>query len=178
MKNKLWLVLGICSLLFIAQAESAFAWGWARTLPPKHDVVMLRGARYHYYNGNFYRPGPFGFFMVMPPIGAIVTVLPASHRTIIFGGISYYSYENVYYTDCPDGYVVVPAPANIVVAPAPTETGTATPPGQSITINVPNSNGSFTPVKLVKYQGGYIGPQGEYYPSNPTVDQLRVLYGK
>jgi hypothetical protein len=55
---------------------------------------------------------------------------------------------------------------------------TTTHPGQTITVNVPNSNGSFTPVKLVKYQGGYIGPQGEYYPGNPTVDQLRVLYGK
>ena len=180
MKNKFWLVLGIFSLIFVMHSESAFAWGWARTLPQKHSVVVLRGSRYHYYGGHFYRPGPIGFFMVMPPIGAIVTILPAGHRTVIVGGISYYYYDSVYYTDSPDGYVVVPAPANVTVAPAPVETATttATPPGQSIIINVPSSNGSFTPVKLVKYQGGYIGPQGEYYPGNPTVDQLRVLYGK
>jgi len=178
MKNKFWLVLGIFFLIFVMHSENAFAWGWARKLPPKHNVIVLRGAKYHYFNGRFYRPGPIGFFMVMPPIGAIVTVLPAGHRTILFGGISYYSYENVYYTDCPTGYVVVPAPANVTVVPAPVETMAESPPGQSITINVPNSNGSFTPVKLVKYQDGYIGPQGEYYPGNPTVDQLRVLYGK
>lgn len=178
MKNKFLLVLGICSVLFIAQAESAYSWGWARTLPPRHSVVVLRGARYHYYHGRFYRPGPIGFFMVMPPIGAIVTELPIGYHTVLVAGISYYDYENVYYTDCPTGYVVVPAPAVVVAAPAPAETTVSTPPGQSITVNVPNSNGSFTPVKLVKYQGGYIGPQGEYYPGNPTVDQLRVLYGK
>jgi hypothetical protein len=180
MKNKLWLVLGICSVLFIMNAESALAWGWARSLPRHHDVVVLRGARYHYYNGRFYRPGPIGFFMVMPPIGAVVTVLPTGHRTVIYGGISYYSYDNVYYTDSSDGYVVVPPPANITVVQtqAPIEPEEGTPPGQTITVNVPNSNGSFTPVKLVKYQNGYLGPQGEYYPGNPTVDQLRALYGK
>lgn len=74
--------------------------------------------------------------------------------------------------------MVVPVPAAAPVAPAPAEIMTETPPGQLITVNVPNSNGSFTPVKLVKYKDGYVGPQGEYYPGNPTVDQLRVLYGK
>jgi hypothetical protein len=47
-----------------------------------------------------------------------------------------------------------------------------------VTVNVPNTNGSFTPVTLIKQKDGYIGPQGEYYPGNPTVDQLKVLYGK
>ncbi len=181
MKSKLWLVLGICSLLFIVDAENAFAWGWARTLPAHHTVVTLRGARYHYYHGRFYRPGPFGFFMVMPPIGAIVTVLPDGYSTVIVGGISYYSYDSVYYTECPTGYVVVPAPSNVTVtqsSPATVTTATTTPPGKSITLNVPNSSGYFTPVKLVKYKNGYLGPQGEYYPGNPTVDQLSVLYGK
>ena len=178
MKNRFWLVLSIFFLIFVMHSENAFAWGWARNLPPKHNVVVLRGAKYHYYGGRFYRPGPIGFFMVMPPIGAIVTVLPVGHRMVLVGGITYYYSENVYYTDCTDGYVVVPQPAKVTVVSAPAETTAVSPPGQSITINVPNSNSSFTPVKLVKYQGGYIGPQGEYYPGNPTVDQLRVLYGK
>jgi Family of unknown function (DUF6515) len=183
MKNKFWLVMGICSILFLMGSESAFAWGWARNLPSHHSVVMLRGARYHYYHGRFYRPGPIGFFMVTPPIGVVVSILPDGYRTIVYGGIPYYYEDNVYYTDSSNGYVVVPAPANVAAAqpatePATTTATTTTPPGKTITINVPNSSGSFTPIKLVKYKNGYLGPQGEYYPGNPTVDQLSVLYGK
>ena len=44
-------------------------------------------------------------------------------------------------------------------------------------MNVPNSKGGFTPVRLAKHNNGYIGPQGEFYNGYPTVDQLEVLYG-
>ena len=46
-----------------------------------------------------------------------------------------------------------------------------------VVVNIPTSNGGFTPVKLIKQGSGYIGPQGEYYKGNPTVQQLEVLYG-
>ena len=171
-----------CLVFMFVSYSGAFAWGWARTLPPHHNVIVLRGARYHYWGGRFYRPGPVGFFMVTPPIGVVVTVLPPVYRTVIIGGISYYYADDAYYTDTVGGYVVVPPPvqnaAVVTTAPAAPAAQSETPPGQSITVNVPNSSGGFTPVKLVKYKDGYIGPQGEYYPGNPTVDQLRVLYGK
>ena len=65
-----------------------------------------------------------------------------------------------------------PAPATqdqVVVQPAP----------QSLVINVPNKNGSFTPVALrANSDGTYVGPRGEVYTSKPTVDQLREMYGK
>ena len=48
---------------------------------------------------------------------------------------------------------------------------------ETVVINIPNVNGSYTPVRLVKTDSGYIGPQGELYLNRPTVDQLRVLYG-
>lgn len=48
--------------------------------------------------------------------------------------------------------------------------------GDTTTIYVPNSAGRFTAVKLVRRAAGYTGPQGEFYPHNPTVDQLRALY--
>ncbi len=48
----------------------------------------------------------------------------------------------------------------------------------ALAVNVPNSNGSYTVVNLIQRGNGYIGPQGEYYESYPTVDQLKVLYGK
>lgn len=49
---------------------------------------------------------------------------------------------------------------------------------ETVVINIPNSNGSYTQVTLRKSGSGYIGPQGEYYPEHPTVEQLKALYGK
>jgi hypothetical protein len=109
-----------------------------------------------------------------------VTTIPLGHRTVIVGGATYYYYDNVYYQGYPSGYVVVPAPVAVapaVVAPA-VVTPAVLPSAETLTINVPNYNGSYTPVTLVRRGNGYVGPQGEYYPGNPTVEQLKVLYGK
>jgi len=45
------------------------------------------------------------------------------------------------------------------------------------TVWITNTNGSQTSVRLRKDGPGYIGPRGERYPSLPTQDQLRPLYG-
>jgi hypothetical protein len=47
----------------------------------------------------------------------------------------------------------------------------------TVTVNVTNSNGSITPVKLTKQGVGYIGPRGEYYDTLPTIEQLKPVYG-
>jgi hypothetical protein len=47
----------------------------------------------------------------------------------------------------------------------------------SVTVHVTNSNGSIIAVKLQKSGPGYIGPRGEYYPTLPTEEQLRPVYG-
>lgn len=47
----------------------------------------------------------------------------------------------------------------------------------TIVVNVPNNNGSYTPVTLHRSGGGYVGPRGEYYITMPTVDQLKAVYG-
>lgn len=44
-------------------------------------------------------------------------------------------------------------------------------------INVPNANGSFTPVTLNLVQNGWQGPRGEIYPTLPDVSQLQEAYG-
>lgn len=45
------------------------------------------------------------------------------------------------------------------------------------TVWITNSNGSQIPVRLVKDGPAFIGPRGERYPSRPTEDQLRQVYG-
>jgi outer membrane lipoprotein SlyB len=47
----------------------------------------------------------------------------------------------------------------------------------TVTVNVTNSNGSVSQVKLKKQGVGYIGPKGEYYAQLPTEEQLKPVYG-
>ena len=46
-----------------------------------------------------------------------------------------------------------------------------------VTVWITNTNGSQTSVRLLRDGPGYIGPKGERYPSMPTEDQLRQVYG-
>ncbi len=46
-----------------------------------------------------------------------------------------------------------------------------------VTVWITNSNGSQTSVRLTKSSPGFLGPRGEWYPSLPTNEQLRVVYG-
>jgi len=185
--RKFWLVLCL-SLVFSAQSIDAFArpaMGGGPEGPPRRgpEYVTVGHERYRYHEGRFFMPVFFGLFEVLvdvPPVGAIVTVLPVGHRTIMVGGVTCYYYDNVYYATCPSGYVVISNP--MLGSRAVVVSSNITQPqkisGEAATVNVPNSNGSYTPVMLVKQGDGYIGPQGEYYPGHPTVEQLKVLYGK
>ena len=43
----------------------------------------------------------------------------------------------------------------------------------TVTVNITNSNGSVSQVRLTKQGVGYVGPRGEYYDKLPTGEQLR-----
>ncbi|MBU0503245.1 MAG: DUF6515 family protein [Candidatus Omnitrophota bacterium] len=179
-RNKVWsgIILGLTLALL---STDAFARGESRRIPSRSEVVVVKGSRYHYRDGKFYWPGFFGldFFVVAPPIGAIVRALPFGYNVIVAGGSRYYHYNNIYYADCPSGYLVVPVSAvyqNVVTVPPVTQYQGIL--SETITINVPNTNGSYTSVALVRRNNGYVGPQGEYYPEHPSIEQLKVLYGK
>jgi uncharacterized protein YcfJ len=48
----------------------------------------------------------------------------------------------------------------------------------TVTVNIANSNGSFTPVKLTKQgENRYVGPKGEVYDHLPTEAELKPVYG-
>ena len=46
-----------------------------------------------------------------------------------------------------------------------------------VAVNITNSNGSISQVRLRKHGVGYVGTRGEYYNRLPTEDQLRPIYG-
>lgn len=177
LKNKLLVVLVLLLAFTVSYSANAFAWG-------------DRNGHGHYYyrGGRWYDSGWFwGSFATGLAIGTIVATLPPYHETVYVSGAPYYYYDSVYYRPCPAGYVIVPAPATTTVVAAPAATTVVAVPaatqpkvtaGEAIVISIPNASGGYTPVTLTKHKTGYIGPQGEYYDGHPTVEQLRVLYGK
>jgi len=48
---------------------------------------------------------------------------------------------------------------------------------EPVVIEIHNSNGSITPVKLKKDGSVYVGPKGERYEELPTEEQLKPIYG-
>ncbi len=46
-----------------------------------------------------------------------------------------------------------------------------------VTVNITNSNGSVSQVRLRKHGIGYVGTRGEFYDHLPSEDELRPIYG-
>lgn len=46
-----------------------------------------------------------------------------------------------------------------------------------VMVNITNSNGSVSQVRLMKQGTGYVGPKGEFYNHLPTETELRPVYG-
>ena len=148
------------------------------------SAALFAHGGYHWHNHGWHRwygPRWFGVYVGVPSleIGAVVDALPYGYSTVIIGGVPYYYYEPYYYRPAPEGYVVVPAPSNSPAVTAAPVTGTANEVPDVFTINIPNSKGGYNPVTLKKAKGGgYTGPQGEFYPSIPSVKYLERLYGE
>ncbi len=150
--------------------------------PPRRAIHLRYGdGTYYYCRGRYYKQMSRGYVVVPAPVGVVIETLPPYHRVIVINGITYHEYDGVYYKGGPTGYTVVP------IATTP-DAGASTAPeaelagsvgSGSIVVNVPNKNGSYTPVTLQPANGGmYIGPQGEVYPNFPQVAQLQEMYGK
>ncbi|MBI3008965.1 MAG: hypothetical protein HYY56_05590 [Candidatus Omnitrophica bacterium] len=121
-------------------------------LPPRHNIIMLRGVKYYYYDNVYYTTCPSGYIVVPAPAATPDVVSTPAEKA---------------------APTEKTAP---VEKAAPAEQPQASS-GETVVINIPNAAGGYTPVTLVKGKDGYIGPQGEYYQGHPTVDQLKVLYG-
>ncbi|MBF0523190.1 MAG: hypothetical protein HQL24_09065 [Candidatus Omnitrophica bacterium] len=137
----------------------------------RHEQRYSQGDRYHYRDGRWYKRGWFGWEFAISAlvIGAIIDSLPERHTVIVVEGNQYYHDDNYYYRQLPDGSYVVVQPPVIVQAPVQIQ--------DISTINIPNSKGGYTSVTLRRSGNGFVGPQGEFYPTYPSVEQLRVMYG-
>ena len=106
---------------------------------------------------------------------------------MIGNGTTYFYYHDSYYRRAGLGYVVAPAPVYQVAAvpqpataavPGPASQTAVGRAGQTYVVNIPNADGAYTPVTLVKSPNGFVGPQGEFYTQFPSVEQLQVMYGQ
>ena len=117
---------------------------------------------------------------VRPRVGIVVGTVPAFYQTVIINGSTYFVSEGAYYRRCARGYEVVDDPyivrSNTVLVAA--NPGVQAPSGYSVTVNVPNSQGGYNAVMMTRTGSGYIGPQGEYYYTFPSVQQLSIMYGR
>ena len=187
-------------LLFLSQTTQAYAWSWGVSYSSYHhhnhypyghrEVVLPRGfvsltigdGRYYYSDGLFYRSGPRDYVVVPAPVGAVIYTLPGGCHKVIVDDMAYYSYNGIYYSRVPGGYQVVEAPPSVVVD---TTTVASIPSNlssgrdeDSLTVNIPNAKGGYTAVILKRSGNGFVGPQGEFYPEFPKVQQLKVMYGR
>ena len=147
-------------------------------------TFFYAGMEYYYHQGYFYRRGAGGYVIVNAPVGGVVPEVPYGYEIIVVKGKRYLHYNHTYYLRGQRGYIVVDDPLYESVALPPDTTGleefqpaaTGSLPGQ-YTVNIPDSRGGYIPVTLMRKGTGFIGPQGEYYPEFPSVEQLSVMYG-
>ena len=142
-------MLIVGSIMFVAPS-SVFARGEAH----RDD-----GQRHHYSNRVFY---------------------PQNSISFAIGGVKFLLSDGAFYRNNIVRYTVVTPPRETVVVSAPVTIIKAQDMRLSNTVEItfPNSDGTFTTVVLEKTAQGYLGPQGEYYFGKPSVEQLRVLYGR
>lgn len=153
------------------------------SLPRGYVSLRIGGGRYYYADGVYYnRIRPRQYVVVAPPAGAVIAALPDNYQPVVINGVAYYVNDGIYYQATPQGYLVVAQPATTVVTTTTTVPAGAPLPAQQIpgeyTVNVPNGHDGYTAVTLKQSGTGYLGPQGEFYQSFPSVEQLKAMYVK
>lgn len=154
-----------------------------RELPGNHVRLIIGGVELSYWDGLFYRLDGGQYTVVTAPVGTVVTAIPTGYPPVIIDGVPYYTINGVTYMQTSFGYQVVPPPTAITTSNVTVvQTAPAAPPpppaADTYVVNIPNARGTYTAVTLKRAGNGFIGPQGEYYPEFPRVDQLKLMYAK
>jgi hypothetical protein len=149
------------------------------SLPGGFVSISTGGSRYYYQSGIFYKRYYDEYVVVAPPAGAVIATLPPDCHPVIIGGVTYYTGNGVYYATTPEGYEVVSQPRVTVIDAPKTVAGAPAVEGtDAFTVNIPAASGGYTPVVIMRSGDGFVGPQGEFYPTFPSVEQLKVMYGE
>jgi hypothetical protein len=167
-------------------------YGWhMHYLPHGYFTIWVGGTRYYYYDGLYYTyAGDGDYVVVNPPLGAYVAAIPPDFQPVNINGRIYYVDNGVYYILTEHhGYKVVEPPVvyaqppvQQVVVAQPTTVVEAPPvvvdAQNAFPVNIPNNSGGYTSVVIKRSGNGYVGPQGEFYATFPSVAQLKAMYGK
>jgi hypothetical protein len=147
-------------------------------LPDGYMTFVINGVRYYYSNGYYFRTCPSGYVIVSEPEGSVASAPEASQEAKTQASVTQPA------TQAAPTAGTTAKPGTEATAGGVAKNASAVPSALTktsddgaITVNIPNSNGGFTAVKLTKFKDGYKGPQGEFYPNHPTVDELKALYG-
>jgi len=150
------------------------------SLPGTYISLSVGKSRYYYCDGVYYRKHGFNYVVVEPPVGAVLKLPPPYYEPVMINGTVYYVNNGVYYRGTHSGYQVVESPSGApVFETARVEPQFSNYAKDSFTVNVPNYTGhGYTAIVLKKSGDGFTGPQGEFYPAFPRVEDLRVMYAK
>jgi len=140
------------------------------------------GGRSYHYDGSrhygYYHNSRGEWVFGVLGLGLLTAAVMADHPVYVQQPVVVQQSPQVVYVQQP---AVVQQPAPVVYMQQPAviqqQIQVVSPQPVTTTINIQNSNGSFTPVTLRAVGGNWVGPKGEYYDTMPSVGQLRPVYG-
>ncbi|MEI8140494.1 MAG: hypothetical protein WCI03_11590 [bacterium] len=158
-----------------------------------HGRGYDRGHSYHGYSDGgrhygYYRNSHGELIFGLIGLGVLAAVVSSADRPVyVQQPVVYRENPQVIYVQQSAMPVVVEQPqvvymqqpAQVVQQPIAIQqpAQVESPQPLTTTVNIQNSNGSFTPVTLRQVGAKWVGPKGEYYDAIPTVGQLRPVYG-
>lgn len=160
-------------------------------IPAGYRTIVYNDVTYYTYDRTYYQQEPQGYRVVTPPPAAAAknsAAVEAPEKTIVVNvpnpngsyiPITLQKYSDGYQGPKGEYYPDYPTLEQLKAMYSIAASEAAAPQvPEELVVDVPNANGSYVKVKLVKSQDGYVGPEGEFYPKKPTVEQLKQMYAK
>ena len=66
-------------------------------MPFGYRRIYVNNFPYYYYYGTYYQYRNFNYYVVSPPLGAIVESLPAGYETLNVDGETFYTIDGAQY---------------------------------------------------------------------------------
>ncbi|HSU55044.1 MAG TPA: DUF6515 family protein [Candidatus Dormibacteraeota bacterium] len=102
--------------------RAAYRWShyhpgmFVNVLPGGYRPLYFGGITYYYDDGTYYEPGPSGYQVVAPPVGAVVPALPEGTEMIYApNGATLYYGAGAFYAPVANGFQLIPPPMGATV---------------------------------------------------------------